>query len=191
MLNQAIYFVVDSVVTLFLIVLLLRFYLQLVRAPSNNPASRFVIAFTDFAVRPARRVIPGIWGYDLATLFIAWLVAFLLLFALRALGPGEMPAISAPLLLVFALLAIVHLIRLGIYLVIGAVLVQAILSWINPHSPMAPLLNSLTRPFLRPVQRVVPPVANVDLSPLVVLLIGQLLLIVPVAWLERAIVSLF
>jgi YggT family protein len=61
------------------------------------------------------------------------------------------------------------------------------LSWISPYSPLAPLLTSVTRPFLRPFQKIVPPVANVDLSPLFVLIACQLLLIVPLAWLEAAV----
>lgn len=189
MLNQALYFLIDNLVTLFLIALLLRVYLQLVRAPSQNPISHFVIALTDFAVRPLRRVIPGFRGYDVATLLLAWLVAFALLLILNSLARG-LPPIDGSVLLVFALLALVHLLRLAIYIVIGAVVLQAILSWVNPYSQLAPLLNSLTRPFLRPVRRIVPPIANVDLSPLVVLLICQLLLIVPVPWLEHAVVGL-
>ncbi|MDQ3195250.1 MAG: YggT family protein [Burkholderiales bacterium] len=190
MLNQALHFLIDSIVTLFLIALLLRVYLQIVRASAQNPISHFVIALTDFAVRPLRRVVPGFRGYDVATLVLAWLIAFLLLLILSALGARDLPPMNAQVLGVFALLALVHLLRLAIYIVIGVVVLQAILSWVNPYSPLAPLLNSLSRPFLRPVQRVVPPVANVDLSPLIVLLICQLLLIVPVPFLERAIIGL-
>ena len=69
--------------------------------------------------------------------------------------------------------------------------VQAILSWVNPYSPIGPLLSSLTQPFLRPLQRRVPMVANVDLSPLVLIIVLQLILMVPVAWLEMNVVRLF
>ena len=69
-------------------------------------------------------------------------------------------------------------------LVMGALILQAILSWVNPYSPIAPILNSVTRPFLRPFQRVIPLVANVDLSPLAALLVCQLILAVPLTWLE-------
>ncbi len=65
-----------------------------------------------------------------------------------------------------------------------AVIVQVVLSWVNPYSPVAPVFDAMTRPFLRPFRRVVPPIANVDLSPLIVLIICQLVLTVPLAWLE-------
>ena len=72
-----------------------------------------------------------------------------------------------------------------------AVIVQAILSWVNPYSPIGPLLNSLTQPFLRPLQKRVPMVANVDLSPLVLIIVLQLILMLPVAWLEMGVSRLF
>ncbi len=88
----------------------------------------------------------------------------------------------APLAL-FALAAI-HIAQLTVYLLIGTLILQAILSWVNPYSPIAPVINSVTRPFLRPFQRVIPLIANVDLSPLAALLVCQLVLAVPLAWLE-------
>ena len=95
--------------------------------------------------------------------------------------------------LVFAVLvlAAVKIVKMSLYIVMVAVIVQAILSWVNPYSPIAPLLNSLTQPFLRPLQRRIPMVANVDLSPLVLIIILQLILMVPVAWLELNVGRLF
>ena len=85
-----------------------------------------------------------------------------------------------------ALLAVaaIQLFQLAVYLVMGALILQAVLSWVNPYSPIAPLLNSVTRPFLRPFQRVIPLIGGVDLSPLAALLVCQLLLGVPLNWLE-------
>jgi YggT family protein len=77
-----------------------------------------------------------------------------------------------------ALLALVRIIRLILYIIIFAVIVQAVLSWVNPYSPLTLTLNALTRPLLRPFQKRIRPVANVDLSPLFVIVICQLLLIV-------------
>ena len=65
-----------------------------------------------------------------------------------------------------------------------AVIAQAVLSWVNPYSPLAPLLNSVAGPVLRPIRRLMPPLANVDLSPLVALIVLQLVLMVPLEWLE-------
>ena len=125
------------------------------RAPYRNPLADFVNALTDFMVRPARRVIPGLWGMDLSTLVIG-----------------------------IAAFAAVAVLKLLIYIVLGATLLQALLSWINPGSPVAPMLDAMTRPFLRFFRRRIPPVGNVDLSPLFLLVVCQLLLMLPVAWLE-------
>ncbi|MDD5329111.1 MAG: YggT family protein [Sulfuricella sp.] len=184
MLVQALQFLLETILGLFALVALLRFFLQLVRAPFRNPFSQFVAALTDFAVKPLRRVIPGLFGMDLASLALAWLAEFVLVFTLFWLA-GLLLLKSGPLVfLAMAALAAVKLLKLGVYIVLGAVFIQAILSWVNPYSPLAPVLSSLANPFLRPVQRIVPPVANVDLSPLVVLLAGELLLMLPIAWLE-------
>ena len=78
----------------------------------------------------------------------------------------------------------VMIVKLGLYIVIAVVVFQAVLSWINPYTPLAPLLNNMTRPFLRIFQKLIPQVGNVDLSPLVVIVICQLLLMLPIAYLD-------
>jgi YggT family protein len=180
MLNQALQFLLDVVLSLFLFALLLRFYLHAVRAPAHNPISQFTVAFTDFAVKPLRKLFPPSRSFDWATLILAWLTAFLLLAVSVFFGAG----VRGNLVPALAIWALVYLLRWGIYLVMGAVIIQAILSWVNPYSPIAPVLDAMTRPFLRPLQRRVPAVGNVDLSPLIVLVVCQLVLIVPVAALE-------
>jgi len=184
MFTQAAIFLLETVVGLFSLALLLRFYLQLVRAPYRNPVSQFLCALTDFIVVPARRVIPGLWGIDLATIVLAWLCEALLLFLLLALRGVEPAAFTATAVFAVLVLAAVKILKMSVYILMVAVIVQAILSWVNPYSPVAPLLNSLTQPLLRPLQKRIPPVANVDLSPLVLIIALQLILIVPIAWLE-------
>ena len=76
------------------------------------------------------------------------------------------------------------IVKFGLYIVIVVVVVQAVMSWINPYTPLAPLFNSMSRPFLRVFQKLIPPIGNVDLSPLFVIVICQLLLMLPVAYLE-------
>jgi len=191
MLNQAASFLVETVVGLFSLALLLRFYLQLVRAPYRNPISQFLCALTDFIVVPARRVIPGLWGIDLATLTLAWLCEVLLLVMLLALRGAEPHAFTATAVMALFVLAAVKVLKMSIYILMVAVIVQAILSWVNPYSPVAPLLNSLTQPLLRPLQRRIPMVANVDLSPLVLIIVLQLILMVPIAWLEMNVARMF
>jgi len=186
LLTNALIFLVNTVFGLFVVALLLRFYLQWVRASYRNPLSEFLQALTDFMVKPARRLIPGLWGLDLATLALAWLVQLteiLVVLQIKdyGLGPAAGQSFAAA-----ALLALVMLVKIGLYIVMAAVIVQVVLSWVGPYSPLMPLANSMTRPFLRVFQRRVPPIGNVDLSPLFVLVVIQLLLMLPVAWAEAS-----
>jgi YggT family protein len=189
--SNALLFLVNTVFGLFVVALLLRFYLQWARAPYRNPLTQFLQALTDFMVRPARRVIPGLWGLDLATFALAWLLQILeLLVVLQIQGRGLGEAVGVALA-VMALLALVLLAKIVLYILMVAVIVQVVLSWVNPYSPVMPLLNSMTRPFLGAFQRRIPPIGNVDLSPLFAIVVIQLLLILPIAWLEVSVTRLF
>lgn len=158
-------FLIDNVVAFFVILLLARFHLQWLRVGFRNPLGEFVLATTSWIALPARRVIPGLAGLDLATLAAAWLLRGLGLWALTALVGAE------PSALAIAAVALADLLRYSVYLLIFAVFVLAVLSWVNPHAPMGPVFQAIARPFLRPIQRILPPVGRVDLSPLVLLLI--------------------
>ena len=184
MLAQTLIFVVSALGDFFAFALITRFLLQWVRAPARNQLSEFVAALTNFVVIPTRRFVPGLWGLDLATLLLALLTETLKLWLILQIKGAQFGnAVGTAVVALFALVAI-HMLQLMVYLVMGALILQAILSWVNPYSPIAPILNSVTRPFLRPFQRVIPLVANVDLSPLAALLVCQLILAVPLTWLE-------
>jgi YggT family protein len=185
MFGDAIVFLVHTVCGFFAAALVLRFWMQASRVAGRNPLALFVQSLTNFAVLPARRVIPGLWGHDLATLVIAWLtliVEVILILLVRSAIPDDALAIGR-----IAIIALLMLARLAIYLAIGAIFVQVILSWVNPHSPIAPVVSAMTRPLLQPIQRVVPPIGMVDLSPLIALVLLQLILMVPLTYLERAV----
>jgi YggT family protein len=182
MISQAIVFLLETVFHLFVLAALLRFYMQLFRAPFRNPVAQFVAALTDFAVKPLRRVIPGLGGMDIASLFLAWISELVLLILVYLVRVQTLPEGSAVPALMF--ISLVVLFRLSLYLLIGVVLVQAILSWVSPYNPMMPLFDALSRPFLAPLRKVIPLVGGVDLSPLVMLVICQLILMLPVTWLE-------
>jgi len=191
MLTNALIFLVQTVCGLFVVALLLRFYLQWARAPYRNPLSDFLHALTDFMVRPARRLVPGLWGLDLATLVLAWLVQFVELLIVLQLQGYALAQNAGPALASAALLALVLLMKTGLYIVMAAVIMQVVLSWVSPYSPVMPLLNGMTRPLLRVFQRRIPPIGNVDLAPLFALVVIQLLLMLPVAWLEVTVPRLF
>jgi YggT family protein len=190
MLNQMLIFLLETVLGLFSLALLLRFYMQLLRAPYRNPLSQFLIAITDFIVRPARRIIPSFRGMDMPTLVLAWLTELVLLASVLMLQGYNFSSAAGIAAGGLSLLALVEVIKTTLYIIMVAIIIQAILSWINPYSPMAPLLDSLTRPILGVIRRRIPPIGNVDLSPLFVLIIIQLLLFM-VARSEAEIARLF
>lgn len=190
MLAQIAAFVIDVAAGFLVFLLLARFLLQWLRAPFRNPLGEFVVALTNWAVLPVRRVLPSLGGLDLSTLLLAWLAQGLALFLLYTLGGRDFsssPGIAAGVL---AALALLELVRYALYILMVAVVVQVVLSWINPYTPLAPLFDAMTRPLLRPIRRFVPPVANVDLSPLVLLLAMQVLLI-PLAHLSGLVRGMF
>lgn len=189
MLNQLLRFLLDTVLGFFIFVLLARFYLQLLRAPFRNPLGQFVSAVTNWLVLPARRFIPGMFGLDLASFLLAWLIEALLLFLLYALRAGGVGGASGLAVGIFFSLALLELARFSLYLFIGVILIQAVISWISPYAPLAPLFNLLSGPILRPFRRWIPPIGNVDLSPLFALVAAQLLLI-PLEYLTRSVALL-
>jgi YggT family protein len=177
MLAQLLDLVLGSVCDFLSFAFLARFAMQWARASFRNPVGGFVIAVTDWAVRPARKLVPGLFGLDLASFLLAWLMQWLYLALLIGIT-GAYAGAMVPAMGFAVIVALLATIRLGVYLAMGVVIVTALLSWINPHAPLAPLFNQLAAPLLRPAQRVVPPIGGLDLSPLLVLLLLQALLIV-------------
>jgi YggT family protein len=171
MLIQIIGLLLGAAANLLTIALLARAYAQWVRAPFRNPLGRFLLAVTDWAVLPLRRVIPGLFGVDLASVCAAWLTQIVYFGVMTAL-------IGQGIALGVILIAGIAVLSMSVYLLMGVVIVTAVLSWINPHSPFTPVFDALSRPLLAPVRRVLPLLGGIDLSPLVVLLLLQVVLIV-------------
>ena len=182
MLTQALAFVIETVFDIFILTALVRFWMQALRAPARNPLAQFTMALTDFAVKPMRRLLPGFFKLDVASLAVAWIAEVVLLAILSLLQGVEI--VNGAALSVILFLALVKLVRLTVYIIMGAVLLQALLSWVNPYHPVAPFFEALTRPFLKPFQKAVPPIGGVDITPVLVLIACQLVLMLPVAWLE-------
>lgn len=187
MLTQIASLLVDLVAGFFVFVLLARFHFQWLRVPFRNAVGEFLLATTNWIVRRARRVIPALAGLDLATVLPAWLIQLFALWALESLRGREPGADIGTAIAIIAGLALVDLLRYSLYILIFAVIVQAVLSWVNPYSPVAPIFDAITRRFLRPLRRFIPPIANIDLTPLILLVLLQVLLI-PV-WHLRALVE--
>ncbi|MES2236763.1 MAG: YggT family protein [Pseudomonadota bacterium] len=182
MLIQLFIFLLDAACGFLTLALLSRFILQRVKAPFRNPLGQFVIAMTDWIVRPVRRVIPGLFGWDVASLLLAWLLQALLSGLTLGLS-GTLTAapqgylfhgVSLAPTFIVVLLAVLATIKIACYLLLGAVLVSAIFSWVNPHAPMADVFNAISRPLLRPFRRWIPDIGGVDLSPLAFILLLQM-----------------
>lgn len=188
MVTAAIAFVLETLFGLFILAALVRFWMQAFRAPAGNPIAQFTMALTNFAVKPLRRVIPGVMNLDWASLVVALALEFVLQLLLFLLATGAAPNAAALSVLLF--LAFVKLIRLSIYIFIVVIIAQAVMSWVNPYHPAAPFFNALSRPFMRPVQKVIPTIGGVDISPIFVLIFLQLLLMLPVTWLESGAVRM-
>lgn len=165
-------FLIGTLFQLYILALLLRFLLQWARANFYNPVSQFLVKITNPPLKPLRRFVPGLWGLDLAAvvLMIALqMVSLALVAALRGFAMGP---------LTLFLLSVAELVELTIYVFIFSILIQAILSWVNPgrYNPVTDALHSLNEPLLRPVRRFMPPVSGFDLSPLVAIIGLQVLL---------------
>ena len=176
---QAITFILQSVGGFLTSLLLIRFFMQVFRVPFGNALGAFVLQLTNWAVLPLRKIIPSAGGLDVATLVAAYLVEIVIVTLTISLlgGMSGMLAGGPGLALVVLWHALRALLRAAIYLIIGVLIVQAILSWVSPYAPAYRLLTPITDVILRPIRRIVPLVANVDISPLIAIIVAQVLLI--------------
>jgi YggT family protein len=186
MFDSALAYLIDVVFGLFTYALLLRFVMQTLRAPFRNPVGQAVMALTDWIVKPLRRLLPGFKGLDWASLVATYLFQFAWLLALYfAFGRGY--SLLGPGIVLLLVGTLVALVKAALWLLIVVVFVQVILSWVAPDGPLSGLVNALTFPFLRPVRRLIPPIGGtLDLSPLIVIVVAQLLQMTAVPWLESA-----
>ena len=181
-------FLVRTAFQIYILLVLLRFFLQAVRADFYNPLSQLVVKATAPLLTPLRRVIPPLRGLDTASLMLAWGLKTLELVLVALLRGGGLQ-IVLPLLL-----AIPELVSLAFDILFWAILIQAILSWIQPgtYSPITAVLDALTAPLLRPARRLLPPMGGLDFSPMivmVVLVVAKMLVVPPLQALAYALGS--
>lgn len=174
---EAMTFLIETVFELYILAVMLRFLLQLFRADFYNPISQFLIKITTPVLRPLRRWIPGFAGIDVAALALMAVLKFIEIVLITSVN-GYIPGIGGLLIV-----SIASLLQLLIYVFIVAILIQVVLSWIAPdtYNPMTSILRSLCGPLLRPVRHRLPSPGGLDLSPLVVLIVLQLILMLFVA----------
>jgi YggT family protein len=157
---------VGTIAGLFGSALLLRVYLASLRVSRSNPVAIFCVALTDWLVAPLRRALPPRGRLDSASLVAAILVALLVVFLeewVALNGLADWYLILAGVLFL--------LLRWALYLVLFLLVVNSLLSLVNPHAPLAPTFDVLTRPMLAPLRRFMPPIGGFDLSPMVLMLL--------------------
>ncbi len=166
--NEIFIYLVQTALTLYMLAMVLRFLLQLVRADFYNPISQFLVKVTNPLVIPLRKVIPGLGGLDLASLLLALLLQMLCIVVLMALYGLGLP--NPVLLLLWSALGLVGLL-VNIYFF--ALLATIILSWLAPGSgnPAVYLLYQITEPVMAPFRKVLPAMGGMDFSPILVFIL--------------------
>jgi len=148
---------------------LLRFWMQAIHVRPPHSLGQFIFTLSDWLVRPLRRIVPGVGGYDWASLIGGFLIVLLATSIMFVVGAGWETVLLA---------AVYRFLTWIIYGFIALLIIEAIFSWVNPHAPLAPFVRALNDPLLRPVRRMMPLIGGLDLSPLVVIVLLQIALLV-------------
>jgi YggT family protein len=173
--SSAIVFIINAVTSLYLLVLLLRFWMPWLRADFRNPLAQGILRFTSPVVVPVRRIVPSFGRLDTATVLVAFVIQYLTVLLLLLIV-GQTAGIAY-----IALTAIVKLIVLSINLFVYAIFIRIILSWIaqGTYNPATAIITTLTEPVLRPFRRFIPPIGGFDISPIfaVILLLAATIVV--------------
>lgn len=174
-------FLISLLISLFMIIVMFRFLLQVVRADFYNPISQAIVKITNPVLLPMRKFIPGYAGIDWSSVLLLILLQGIELFLIALLKLDSVPTLSGLLILILA-----HLLKFLVYVYIFLIVFQVIISWVNPgaYSHFTIILYQLTEPIIRPVRRNLPATGGLDWSPLVILIVLQLMLILLVAPLQ-------
>lgn len=177
-LTQAAIFLIEIIFGLYILAVLLRYLLARVRADFYNPLSQFLVKATNPAIKPLRRLIPGYFGVDWPSIILLLFVQGLEIILISLITSGHIPAPMGLLVLTIA-----YLLKEVIYVFLFIILIQVIISWVNPgaYNPITVLLYQLSEPILKPARRLIPSAGGFDFSPMIVLIGMQLLIILLVS----------
>jgi YggT family protein len=176
LLNNALLFLIKTVLDLLTVAFLLRFYFQLLKVPFQNQAAQMIVTLTNFAVKPVRKIIPSLGKFDISTLLLAYLCQLPLTIFTLWLSEYPLFIVGSGIWLKIFAIAVLGIISISITIFLYAVLIEAVLSWVNPYTPIAPVLNKMTSPILNFLRKFIPAAGNIDLTPLVLIITAQLLL---------------
>ena len=166
-------FLINLVFGLYLAAVMLRFLLQTIRADFYNPICQFLITVTNPALKPLRRWVPGYMGIDWPSILLMILLQLLEICLVALLISGHIPSLlSIPVIIASKLLGLL----IWVYIII--IIIQAVISWIQPgsYSPFTVLLYQLSDPLVRPIRRYIPATGGIDWSPFVILILLNLAL---------------
>lgn len=169
--TQALYYIIQSIGQLLLLLLLLRFWLPWFRADFRNPIAQGILRLTSPIIVPVRRLLPSVGRLDTATILVAYVLQFLLITVLVALQGRLFDAVP------IAIVTAIELVILSLNLFFFVILIRIILGWFAPatHNPLTMMLHSLAEPLLAPFRRWVPPMGGIDISPIMpIILLGAL-----------------
>ena len=163
-------FLIETLAGVYILIVMLRLLLQWVRADFYNPLSQFIVRATQPVLAPMRSALPSVGGLDLGCVVLLVALQFAELWLITGIL-GHRVAIIALLVL-----AVAELVQLAVYIFLFSILIQVIMSWINPNSynPLLSVLYSLNAPLLAPARRIIPPMGGLDLSPIAVMVALQL-----------------
>ena len=165
-------FLVDTVLGLYILIVLLRFLFQLTGVDFYNPISQFIVKASNPLLSCLRRVVPGLWGIDFAAVVLLIVLEGARI-GITALLIGQSPQLAGVLVL-----SIAELLKLAVYIMVFSIFIRALLSWISmgrSHS-MLQLLYSFTEPLMTPARRILPTTSGLDLSPIIVFIVLMLIL---------------
>jgi len=167
--QQALYFIIKTIAQLYLLVMLLRLWLPLLRADFRNPLAQGILRMTSPLVVPLRRLLPSIGRLDTSTVVVTVGIQYLTLLVLLMIR-GQVADTISILITTFIELAIQSL-----NLFFFVILIKIILSWVAPHThnPATALLSTLAEPVLRPFRRIIPPIGGLDISPIFTIILLQ------------------
>lgn len=173
--QSALIFILRTLFDLYVLVFVLRLLMQWTRVDTRNPFVQFILRVTNPLVMPLRRLLPPIGRLDSATLMA--------LLGLQMLGTAvlvQVGCIGRPSIVPILLITVLGIVRLILTVYFWTIIIYAVLSWVSPggYNPGAALVSSLAEPLLRPVQRVIPLIGGIDLSPIFVLIALQALMMV-------------
>ena len=171
---QAIIFLVKLFFDIYILALILRYLLTVVRVDLLNPLSSLIIKVTNPLLKPLRRTIPGYFGIDWASIISLFLVQAIEIILVALIITGGIPAFSG-----LTMLTIAYLLRTILYIYLFIIIVQVIISWVNPnvYNPITTIMYQISEPILKPIRQFIPSSGGLDFSPLVALIIINLLMI--------------